>query len=130
MNRKIILFCAFLSTVILILVPSISCVNANIQNENNLNTKNINIDDIKTIKNRLLNSECDCQNSKETYYSNRTICNILYYVGGFILLFTIPFTNNQNDLAEALVSFLLKIIGIIGFIGIGLDCWSGEPDWW
>lgn len=53
MNRKIILFGAFLSAFILILVPNISCVNANIQNEKILNQK---FDFRKSICNLLMGS--------------------------------------------------------------------------
>ena len=50
MKKKIILFGAFLSTFILLLVPSIGAVNANIQNEKNLNIMNFKIDNIKKLK--------------------------------------------------------------------------------
>ena len=96
MKRNIILFDAFLSAFILILIPSIGCVNANIQNENNLNTKNINIDDIKKIRDRLKDSDCNCQKTTDNINGKsqepRFICGILFGLVVFIgLLMNITF---------------------------------------
>lgn len=89
MNKKIIIFGAFLSTFILILVPSISCVNANIQNKNNSNIKNINFDDIKKIK-RMFNSDCNCQktaiyNNSKSWYP-KLLCDALLFLAGILFL--------------------------------------------
>ena len=82
MNKKIILFGAFLSTLILLLTPCIGSVNTNIQNNKNLNIRNINIEDLKNIKERMLNSDCNCKETNQHNDSNGlfsdVLCAILY----------------------------------------------------
>jgi len=126
MKRKIILFGAFLSTFILILTPSIGCVNINIQNEKNLNIKNINIDDvIKKIK-RILNSDCNCQ--KPTDYDNigewinYYLCWVLLLICGIFGTPLLILMEMEGIIARALTNILVLIL--IGCLGVAelLSC--------
>ena len=82
MKWKIILFGAFLSTLILLFAPCIGAVNVNIQNSKNLNIRNISIEDLKKIKERMLNNDCNCiettgHNDSNGLFSD-VLCAILY----------------------------------------------------
>jgi hypothetical protein len=119
MNKKFILFGAFLSTFILILVPNISCVNANIQNENNLN-----------IKNRILNFDCNCQKSYVNNSSgpiNYILCWALLSII-FILMFPYLYIDTfQIDISdyELLIWFLNAFIPGISVLLEVFDTYCG-----
>ena len=134
MNRKIILFGAILSTFILILVPSISSVNANIQNKNNLNMKNIDIEDIKRIKNRILSNDCNCQKPNDSdsnesgfYY----MCWVLWWL--FWVLASPLILMELEGLDYTILYKVLKNLFIIGIqpllmLADFLDCFWRIPD--
>ncbi len=87
-KRNIILFGAFLSAFILLLVPNIGCINSIVPNVEISNFMNIRIEVLKKTES-ILNSDCGCEDSKTTNSHNYTIiCYILYsifaYLGAFL----------------------------------------------
>ena len=98
MKKKTILFCAFLSTLILILAPCIGYVNANIQNNKNFDIRNINIEGLKKIKEIILNSDCNCKDTTEHNDSNGYsgfLCTLLFVIFFNIMMIYI-FLKNPN----------------------------------
>jgi len=99
MKKKTILFVAFLSTLILILAPCIGSVNANIQNNKNFDIRNINIEDLKNIKERILNSDCNCKETTGHKDSNGLfsgfLCTLLFVIF-FNIMMTYIILKNTN----------------------------------
>lgn len=115
MNRKFILFGAFLSTFILLLVPNIGCVNSIVPKDEISNSKNIRIYDLKKTEN-ILNSDCGCQ--KTTNYNNNEswspyfLCKILNVIFDKIFLLAINASYHNKIITRILVIILEIMVGL------------------
>ena len=105
MNRKIILFCAFLSTVILILVPSIGCVNSIVPKDEIANLKKVD---------SILDSGCGCQ--KTVNYNNSKswspyfLCKILNVIFDNLFLLALKTSYYSNIITRILVDILEMMV--------------------
>jgi hypothetical protein len=108
MKRNLILFGAFLSAFILILIPNVGCVNSIVDKDEISNFKNIRSYDLKKTEN-ILNMDCGCKDSKATNAPNDTIiCKLLYNILAYLGAFLMYCILNDYD-------FLFKLTQILAF---------------
>ena len=115
MKRDLILFGAFLSTFILLLVPNVGCVNSIIQKDEISNFKNIRINGLKKTES-ILDSDYGCQ--KTANYNNTELwspyflCKILNVIFDKIFLLALKTSYYNQIITRILIGILEIMIGL------------------